>query len=124
MSATGDHKKTKMNNVTTAHPVVLLRSISMNRWASRALVAFAVLASPTAALPQRCEPSWDGSFGQIGPNGGVFALEVFDDGSGPALYVGGQFTATAGLTTQRIARFDGATWSQVGGLHHRYYRVA
>ena len=46
--------------------------------------------------------------------GGVAALEVFDDGSGPALYVGGDFSTVGNLVTHGIARWDGAGWSTVG----------
>ena len=45
----------------------------------------------------------------------VYALSVFDDGSGPALYAGGNFTGTfAGLPASRIARWNGAAWSALG----------
>lgn len=42
------------------------------------------------------------------------ALVAFDDGSGPALYVGGTFASLGGVATSGIARFDGSTWSAVG----------
>lgn len=45
----------------------------------------------------------------------VTSMAVFDDGSGPALYVGGQFTAAGGVTASAIARWDGQSWSAVGG---------
>jgi hypothetical protein len=47
----------------------------------------------------------------------VNAMAVFDDGSGsgPALYVGGRFTSAGGLQASRIAKWDGASWSAVGG---------
>jgi hypothetical protein len=59
--------------------------------------------------------SWS-SFGNgtNDPYGGVFALAVYDDGSGPALYAGGSFTAIAGTAADNIARWDGAAWSAVG----------
>jgi hypothetical protein len=44
----------------------------------------------------------------------VETLTVFDDGSGPALYAGGTFTSVAGITANRIARWDGTAWSAVG----------
>ena len=43
------------------------------------------------------------------------ALTVFDDGSGPALFVAGVFTATGGVETNGIAKWDGVQWSAVGG---------
>jgi hypothetical protein len=42
------------------------------------------------------------------------AFTVFDDGDGPALYAGGHFTTAAGLTVNRIAKWDGAQWSPLG----------
>jgi hypothetical protein len=65
---------------------------------------------------------WDGSAWSalVGPSGmgvnsGVADLEVFDDGSGPALYAGGIFTTAGGVTVNRVARWDGSTWSALTG---------
>lgn len=44
----------------------------------------------------------------------VSALRVFDDGRGPALFVGGQFTSAGGVEAFHIARWDGTNWSAVG----------
>jgi hypothetical protein len=61
---------------------------------------------------------WDGAFwsspGGNGPNDAARALAVFDDGAGPALYVGGAFGASAGIPTPGIVRFSGTAWSGVG----------
>jgi hypothetical protein len=64
---------------------------------------------------------WDGSAWQAvgawraGVHATVHALFVHDDGSGAALYAGGQFASVAGLAeTAAVARWDGAgravTW--------------
>jgi hypothetical protein len=47
----------------------------------------------------------------------VRALCVFDDqtGHGPQLYVGGRFQSAGGLSVNRIARWDGSSWSALGG---------
>jgi hypothetical protein len=65
---------------------------------------------------------WDGSAwsplaapGGVGLDGPVRALAVFDDGGGPALYVGGDFTTAGGVPANNIARWDGAAWSAVSG---------
>lgn len=62
---------------------------------------------------------WDGTqWGDVGGgvnNLGVSALAVFDDGSGPALYVGGEFTQAGGIAASNIAKWDGASWSALGG---------
>ncbi len=60
---------------------------------------------------------WDGSaWSPIGNIGGPFAsmraLEVFDDGTGPALYAGGQGFTIPGIEgDHRIARWDGNEWT-------------
>jgi len=45
----------------------------------------------------------------------VLALEVFDDGHGPALYAGGSFTAAGGTPASQLARWDGVRWQALGG---------
>lgn len=42
-------------------------------------------------------------------------MEVHDDGSGEALYVGGMFSTAGGVSATNIARWDGQNWSPVGG---------
>jgi hypothetical protein len=67
---------------------------------------------------------WNGSSwsalasGMSWVNGGlevsVDALTVFDDGGGPALYAGGEFTAAGGVAANYIAKWDGSSWSPLG----------
>ena len=61
---------------------------------------------------------WDGSSWSplsSGTNGVfIYALAVFDDGNGPALYVGGDFTTAGGVPANRIAKWDGSSWSALG----------
>ena len=52
-----------------------------------------------------------------GKEGGtVYALSVFDDGSGdgPALYAGGIFDAAGGVTVNGIAKWNGVEWAALG----------
>jgi len=65
---------------------------------------------------------WDGhtwspltGSGGTGIDGTVRAMAVYDDGSGPALYVGGEFTTAGGLTANNIAKWDGSEWSALAG---------
>ena len=54
------------------------------------------------------------------PDGRGITLEVWDDGTGEALYVGGQFDHIAGIETGAVARWDGASWSGLGeGLRYK-----
>src|SRR5690606_32910128 len=48
-------------------------------------------------------------------SGGVSSMLVWDDGSGPALYVGGGFITAGPEQVTRIARWDGTTWSALAG---------
>jgi len=57
---------------------------------------------------------WDGaSWSTVGGgmNGPVRALAVFNDGSGEALYAGGDFLLAGGTPANRVARWDGVAWS-------------
>lgn len=47
-------------------------------------------------------------------DGDVYALEVYDDGGGPALFAGGQFTVVNRGATN-LARWRGNEWSKLGG---------
>jgi hypothetical protein len=49
-----------------------------------------------------------------GVDGTVWAMTVYDDGAGPALYVGGDFQHAGGIPAHHFARWDGATWSSPG----------
>jgi hypothetical protein len=46
--------------------------------------------------------------------GVVNALAVFDDGGGPALYVGGYFSTAGGGIVNGIAEWNGAAWTALG----------
>jgi predicted outer membrane repeat protein len=75
---------------------------------------------------------WDGvAWSPLGSGVGndddarVYALAVFDDGSGPALYVGGDFSTAGGTLAHNIAKWDGANWSAVGaGTDSPVYALA
>jgi hypothetical protein len=61
---------------------------------------------------------WNGeSWSMLGDgiDGAVYALEIFDDGTGPALYAGGEFETASGIEAKSLAKWDGESWSEVGG---------
>jgi len=70
---------------------------------------------------------WDGSQWSAlddGLNGTVRALAVFDDGTGPALYAGGDFTLAGSTVVNRIAKWDGTSWSPLGdGMNGRIWAL-
>src|SRR4029079_4404909 len=45
----------------------------------------------------------------------VQAFAVFDDGDGPALYAGGDFTSAGGIASRAVAEWNGTTWSSLHG---------
>jgi len=85
--------------------------------ASLSLIVLVGLSSATV-FAQPCDPTWDNSSGQAGDppglSGPVYALAVFDDGSGPALYAGGAFTYAGGVLVNNVAKWDGSSWSALG----------
>lgn len=61
--------------------------------------------------------SWSRLGTGIATNGvgaAVTDMEVHDFGAGPSLYVGGHFTSTGSGPANRIARWNGSTWSALG----------
>ena len=69
--------------------------------------------------PAKLVACWDGSSWSALGTGltGTFcdALQVFDDGTGPALYAAGYFSAAGGQPAGGIARWDGSAWSVIPG---------
>ena len=61
---------------------------------------------------------WDGTaWSAVGgglEEGLPFVFTVFDDGGGPALYVGGSFRKAGGMPANRIAKWDETRWSALG----------
>ncbi|MCP4660417.1 MAG: hypothetical protein GY856_33870 [bacterium] len=58
---------------------------------------------------------WTSDFALRDIDGRVTAMAVYDDGSGPALYVGGEFTAAGDVVVNNIAKWDGRQWSALSG---------
>ncbi|MBM4113173.1 MAG: hypothetical protein FJ253_07330 [Phycisphaerae bacterium] len=60
--------------------------------------------------------SWSALGSGLGPTNGGVSLAVFDDGlgGGPALYVGGAFSTAGGASANKIAKWDGVSWSPLG----------
>ena len=72
-----------------------------------------------AGQPAAYVAKWNGvAWEQVGDIGGPFAsmraLAVYDDGTGPALYAGGQaFTIDGGTREHRVAKWDGVSWTSL-----------
>jgi trimeric autotransporter adhesin len=68
-----------------------------------------------AAAQASCSPGWvQGEFPLAGVDGSVAAMTTFDDGSGPALFVGGAFSFAGAVPASNIAKWNGSAWSAVG----------
>jgi hypothetical protein len=59
--------------------------------------------------------AWESRFFGPGLDNAVAAVVVWDDGSGPALYVGGQFVIAGAHQVNYVARWDGDTWAPLSG---------
>ncbi|MFG0284973.1 MAG: hypothetical protein ACF8R7_11170 [Phycisphaerales bacterium JB039] len=79
--------------------------------------ALTIDGAPINAIARYNGTAWeelgDGS-GLTGGLGRGITLAVFDDGSGEALYVGGNFEFAGGAEALYIAKWDGSGWSPVG----------
>ena len=63
---------------------------------------------------------WDGTRWEpvgsgVARSGSILALTVFDDGGGPALYAGGDFTSIDGQPATGLARYDAGGWTGLTG---------
>lgn len=52
--------------------------------------------------------------GHLGLAPAVYALEAWDDGSGPQLFVGGQYLFAGGVSVGCISRWNGTSWASMG----------
>lgn len=70
--------------------------------------------APSAAQGQSCIQQWSAPFPAGDLDGIVYAMTVYNDGTGPALYVGGTFENARGIPVNRIAKWNGTSWSALG----------
>jgi hypothetical protein len=73
---------------------------------------------PAVSIARWNGASWASVGGGLSAGPGVtpacYALEVFDDGSGPALYAGGSFTFAGAAAASSIAKWNGSSWAPLG----------
>jgi hypothetical protein len=72
-------------------------------------------------VPVRNIARWDGATWSAlgdgvgsGVNDRILSMAVFDDGSGPALYAGGEFADAGGASALNIASWNGQRWLPLG----------
>ncbi len=80
------------------------------------LIAVGVVCGVVRTAHAQCDAVWDTAIGNSGPNSTVWSLLAVNEASavGPAVYVGGQFSAVGALTAKNIAAWDGSSWSALG----------
>lgn len=84
--------------------------MKLRTWAAGVVsVVASMVGAPGASAT--CPPSWQPGFPNTDAGGTVLSMVVFDDGSGPALFAAGSFSAIGGVSASRVAKFDGLKWS-------------
>ncbi len=79
------------------------------------IVCLLTAAASIAQAGSAGSPQWSAEFAAPTTNGQILAHAVFNDGTGPALYCGGSFTEIGGVFARGLAKWNGVTWSEVGG---------
>ncbi|NLX13678.1 MAG: hypothetical protein GXY44_08505, partial [Phycisphaerales bacterium] len=77
-------------------------------------VLMVILGLTASGHGQPCNPNWSTGFHLQGMNDIVRTMIAFDDGSGSAVYAGGDFTEAGGATVGHLARWDGVHWRALG----------
>ncbi|MFI4917219.1 MAG: GC-type dockerin domain-anchored protein [Phycisphaerales bacterium JB060] len=68
------------------------------------------------AFGQACDLGWtENLFPLAGVDGEVYATFTWDDGEGPAVYIGGDFTIAGSVNASNVASWDGERWEALGG---------
>ncbi len=89
----------------------------MKHWLPRvwAMVILAVSIGASSLYAQEDpvpnDSSWNHNFGPIDVNGPVHKVAIASNGD---IYIGGAFTQVNGIAANRIARWNGTTWSALG----------
>ncbi len=89
-------------------------------------IRLAVVVDDAAALypvhidPTFSDANWVSLGGLPGTDSGVHASAVDDAGS---LYIGGEFTVVGTVIVNRIAKWDGSTWTALGGGMNGFVRA-
>jgi len=93
----------------------MLPCAKLSRPREYVLLSMVMAASFVEITAADCPAKWSAL--RVPPDAPIIvrALAVFDDGTGPALYVGGEFETINGQVMNNLAKWDGQEWSPVGG---------
>ncbi len=87
-------------------------------WLVTAAIAGIAVCVPSwhATVRADCTPQWVSGFGNPeGPlSGPAWAMAVYDDGNGPALYAAGAFVSNSGITVYSVTKWNGSSWQPLG----------
>ena len=81
------------------------------RFPRRVCLTLLALAAPASA---QCTPDWSDKFSHPDFERPAYATVVFDDGTGPALYAGGNFQEAGSAPASLVAKWSGYKWQPVG----------
>ena len=95
-----------------------------NRYSLRLFGMLGAVFFAAAPASAQCTDQWLPGEDLPGLDDDVLAAVVHDDGSGPALYVGGDFTTAGGTPANHIARWDGTNWSPLGSGMDGFHVIA
>ena len=79
--------------------------------------------TPASRIAKWDGGTWSALGGGIDTSFGIIALTVHDDGTGEALYAGGEFTTAGGTPASNVAKWDGSTWSALGSGMNSYVQA-
>lgn len=103
--------KTANGRMRTAAAITALSIALAIFGASHTLASSRLNAARCLDSPDGC--SWSDDFNRTGSDGEVLTSVVWDDGSGPAVYVGGSFQDLGSQSVEYLAKWNGQDWAPV-----------
>jgi hypothetical protein len=90
------------------------------------IVGLCALAVATVGVPGAVGQclGWQADDALDGLGSTVYTMAIYDDGTGDALYAGGAFRIATGGPAERIAKWNGADWVDLGGANGSVYTLA
>jgi hypothetical protein len=115
------------NGILGVTPPDTVESIlSFDDWTGPALYVagyfFADRGAPANSIAKWNGTSWS-SVGGPGIGGHVHAMEVYDDGREPAIYLGGDFGGAGPVQTLGVIRWNGSAWSALGSGIDEFFPI-
>ena len=94
-------------------------------WVGLTGVVAGIWLAGSPARAQQCSVNWKSVTRLPGAYNFVYAMEAYDDGTGPALYAGGWFTTDqASVSANHILKWNGTSWLPLGdGITGLFSRV-